>query len=303
MNKNKKIKFPPLQTVLYGALMGMADTIPGVSGATVAYIVGFYETFLKTIKSFDSQMLALLAHGRIKAALCRPLWSIALPLILGIFLGFLFFAKVINLPQLVLTHPTPIYAVFFGLILASLPKLFQGHSASFLNISIMLIAILFALFITYLIPQNINTTPLFLFICGFLALSAMMLPGISGSYILLILGQYSIIITAIAEFQIIFLLPFILGACCSLIFLSRILSYFMENSPSKMTYIICGLLIGSLWKIWPFQERIYMIIEGKQKLLSSRPLLPTEFNGEFFLTVFCFLLGIVVMLALEKLQK
>lgn len=290
------------QTVLFGALMGMADTIPGVSGATIAYIVGFYENFLKTIKSFDLTMIKLFLSGKIKAALKRPLWATALPLIFGIFLGFLFFAKVINLPKLVLTHPTPVYGLFFGLILASMPTLFRGHRVNIVNIIIMIAAIGCALFITYLLPQNMEATPLFLFLCGFLALSAMMLPGISGSYILLILGQYSVIITAIADFKIFFLLPFILGAFCSLIFLSRLLSYFMTKSPTKMTYAICGLLIGSLWKIWPFQERIYTNIEGKSKLLSSHPILPNSFNGEFFLAILCFFLGILFMFFLEKIR-
>ncbi len=303
VNKSKNIKLHPLQTVLYGALMGMADTIPGVSGATIAYIVGFYETFLKTIKSFDLQMASLFFQGKIKAAFQRPMWHIVLPLIVGIFLGFLFFAKIVNLPRLVTVYPTPIYALFFGLILASLPKLFKGHPASSSNIIMMIIAIIGALLMTYLLPQNLNTTSLFLFICGFLALSAMMLPGISGSYILLILGQYSVVITAIAELRIIFLLPFIFGACCSLIFLSRILSYLMESFPHKMTYIICGLLMGSLWKIWPFQERIYTAIGDKQKLIATHPSLPTDFNGEFIWAIICFLFGLFAMVILEKLQN
>lgn len=302
MAHSQKNKNNYAQTVLFGALMGMADTIPGVSGATIAYIVGFYETFLKTIKSFDLTMVKLFLSGQIKAAFKRPLWATAIPLILGIFLGFLFFAKVINLPQLVLIHPTPIYGLFFGLILASMPSLFRGHKPNLINIIFLIIAIACAVFITYLLPQNLEATPVFLFICGFLALSAMMLPGISGSYILLILGQYSVVIAAIADFKIIFLLPFILGAVCSLIFLSRLLSHFMAKAPTKMTYIICGLLIGSLWKIWPFQERLYINIEGKTKLLSSHPVFPAAFNGEFFLTLFCFLLGILFMLFLEKIS-
>ncbi len=303
MDKTIKEKNAPLQTILYGALMGMADTIPGVSGATIAYIVGFYEDFLRTVKSFDLQMLKLFFKGRLKAAFMRPLWHIALPLIFGIFLGFLFFAKVINLPQLVITHPTPIYALFFGLILASIPQLFKGNSFHLLHIIIFIGGILAAFALTYLLPQNIPTSPLFLFICGFLALSAMMLPGVSGSYILLILGQYSIVITAIAEFRVVFLLPFILGAAFSLIFLSRLLSYFMDKFPQKMTFAICGLLVGSLWKIWPFQERSYVFIEGKSKLISSTPILPKALDGETLLSLLSFIGGFLLIIVFQKLAS
>ncbi len=289
------------QTVLYGTLMGMADTIPGVSGATIAYILGFYENFLKTIKSFDAKIIQLLLRGQIKAALMRPMWHIALPLMLGLVLGFLFFAKGINLPRLVTEHPTPIYALFFGLILASIPYLLKDVRFSLSGGIIFIIAALAALLLTHILPQNMPTTPLFLFICGFAALSAMMLPGISGSYILLILGQYSVIITAIADFKVVSLLPFILGALFSLIFLSRFLSYIMENFPQKATFAICGLLAGSLWKIWPFQEREYVFIEGKQKLLSAKPILPTDFDGVFILSLIGFLCGFLLVILFQKL--
>ncbi|MFV0320759.1 MAG: DUF368 domain-containing protein [Alphaproteobacteria bacterium] len=292
-----------LQTVLYGTLMGMADVIPGVSGATIAYILGFYQDFLKTIKSFDVNVIKLALKGHIKAAIMRPHWGIAIPLLIGMVCGFIIFAKIIPIPQLLQIHPEPIYGLFFGLIVGSLPFLLKGHQFSAKNMLFLALGIAFGLAVSLLAPQEAAATPIYLFICGFLAISAMMLPGISGSFVLLILGQYAVVINAIASFNIIFLLPFILGAFCGLISLSRILHHLISHFPHKMAYLICGILIGSLYRIWPFQDRIYVIVREKQRLISSTPQLPQNFDSQFWLTLALMIIGFTFVYGLEKMQS
>lgn len=291
-----------LQVVLYGTLMGMADVIPGVSGATIAYILGFYQEFLKTIKSFDADVIKLAFKGHIKAAILRPHWGIAIPLLIGIICGFIIFAKIIPIPKLLQTHPEPIYGLFFGLIVGSLPFLLKGHKFSGINLLFLIFGITFGMAVSLLVPQEIAATPVYLFICGFLAISAMMLPGISGSFVLLILGQYAVVINAIASFNIIFLLPFILGAFCGLISLSRVLHHLIDRFPHKMAYLICGILIGSLYRIWPFQDRIYVVVREKQRLISATPQLPQTFDSQFWLTFALMFIGFIFVFSLEKIQ-
>ncbi|MFV0432095.1 MAG: DUF368 domain-containing protein [Alphaproteobacteria bacterium] len=291
-----------LQIMLYGTFMGMADVIPGVSGATIAYILGFYETFLQTIKSFDTRIIKLLIKGRIKEAIMRPHWYIAIPLLLGMICGFIIFAKIIPIPKLLQIYPAPIYGLFFGLIIGSLPTLIKGHSFTAISLLFLALGIGFGIAIALLVPQEITPSPLFLFFCGLLTISAMMLPGISGSFILLILGQYAIVINAIAELKILFLLPFILGAFCGLVTLSRLLHGLIKQFPHRMTFLICGILIGSLWRIWPFQQRTYEIVREKQRLIHSTPIWPQHFDNIFWLTLLMMILGLAVIFILNRLS-
>ncbi|MFC1720474.1 DUF368 domain-containing protein, partial [Pseudomonadota bacterium] len=182
---------------LKGFCMGSADIIPGVSGGTMALILGIYERLLSAIRSFDRAWLENLSRLRFAEALKGNDLMFLLPLVSGIALALIFFTRVVPLPQLIITHPELIYGLFFGLILASIVILFgEVEKYGLVEIIITIVGVLMGFAIVNLVPVETPTAAWFIFLCGFVAISAMLLPGISGSFILLILGKYAYIINA-----------------------------------------------------------------------------------------------------------
>ncbi len=287
-----------------GFCMGTADVIPGVSGGTMAFILGIYEQLLAAIKSFDNIWLKQVVTLQIKPAVQRPHLGFLIPLLIGIGCAVLFFTRVIPLPQLLHSHPEVVYGLFFGLIIGSivvlLPETGKRDSTSFLLLAV---GTLLGYLVVTLVPMNTPDALWFIFLSGMLAISAMLLPGISGSFILLILNKYDTVLNAIGHFNFAVLIPFGLGALTGLVVFSRVLSWLLARFHRQMLLIIIGILIGSLWKIWPFQVRLYQMIHGKEKLIGSEPVFPKCWSEQVSYALVMMFLGFVIVLMIHRLAK
>ena len=280
--------------------MGTADVIPGVSGGTVAFILGIYATLIESIKSFDTRWLTYLFKGEWRRVVSYPRFDFLLPLVIGIFAALMFFTRIIPLPTYIHTHPVLIYGLFFGLIVGSIivltRQLGQSDRRSWLFISA---GILLGFLLVTLVPVTTPETSWFVFISGMLAISAMLLPGISGSFILLILRKYAYIFEAIGRLDFTVLIPFMLGTLCGLIAFSRILSWLLHHFFRPCMQMICGILIGSLWVIWPFQRRVYETIGSKPQLVHTTPYWPNQLDDTVMGSLGLILLGLIIVLWID----
>ncbi|HLF31109.1 MAG TPA: DUF368 domain-containing protein [Xanthomonadales bacterium] len=287
---------------LKGFCMGCADVIPGVSGGTMALILGIYERLLGAIRSFDLVWLEDVLRLRISTALARNDLLFLVPLVLGIFSAILFFTRVIPLPALIISHPEIIYGLFFGLILASIVVLMgEVRKYGAWDLLVTAAGVLLGLAIVNLVPIETPTAAWFIFLCGFVAICAMLLPGISGSFILLILGKYAYIINALGEFDWVVILTFASGAVCGLMAFSRVIVWLLRHYHQATLLLIKGILIGSLWMIWPFQERVYETVRGKQKLLGTSPVWPDAFDVTVAASLAFLLAGFVAVILIHRL--
>lgn len=284
-----------------GFCMGSADIIPGVSGGTMALILGIYERLLMAIRSFDRAWLVNILKLKWSEALKTNDLLFLLPLATGIAMALFFFTRVIPLPTLILTHPELIYGLFFGLILASIVVLIgEVEKYGPVEIIITIAGAVVGLSIVNLVPVETPTAAWFIFLCGFIAISAMLLPGISGSFILLILGKYAYIINAIGELNFVVISAFGAGALTGLIVFSRAIGWLLKHYHESTLLVIKGILIGSLWMIWPFQERIYETIRGKEKLLTASPIWPDAFTSVVFSSVGFMAAGFVLVMVIHR---
>jgi len=284
--------------------MGSADIIPGVSGGTMALILGIYERLLNAIRSFDRAWLADILRFRFSQALARNDLLFLLSLGFGIASAIIFFTRVIPLPTLIITHPEIIYGLFFGLILASIVVLMgEVEKYGVKEIIVTIVGIMLGLTIVNLVPVETPTAAWFIFLCGFIAISAMLLPGISGSFILLILGKYAYIINALGEFNLVVILTFGFGALSGLVVFSRIIVWLLNHYHQATLLVIKGILIGSLWMIWPFQERVYEMVRGKERLISTSPVLPDAFNSTVAASLAFLIAGFVLVMVIHRISN
>ncbi len=296
---NSDLARAPL-TVGKGFCMGSADIIPGVSGGTMALILGIYERLLTAIRSFDIAWIKALLRFDIKDSLGRNDLLFLAPLGFGIIAAILFFTRIVPLPSLILTHPELIYGLFFGLIAASVIVLMrQVTHFGPKQLGIALLGVALGYLVVTLVPVDTPSDPWFIFVCGFIAISAMLLPGISGSFILLILGQYAYIVNALGSFNIAVIATFGAGAVTGLVVFSRTIVWLLKHYHQTTLLVIKGILIGSLWIIWPFQERIYETVRGKQKLVAAHPVIPETMNGLVFASLAMMVAGFVLVLLIS----
>jgi putative membrane protein len=250
---------------LKGFLMGSADVVPGVSGGTMALITGIYTPLLDAIKSVDRHALSHLLRFRFRALFEGVHWRFLLVLLTGIFTAILFFTRVIPLPELLFTHPEIIYGLFFGLILGSIYLLLKDvYPFSIAQSGFLLIGTALGYWVVNLVPTSTPDTWWFIFFSGAIAICAMILPGISGSFILLILGKYSFIFGQFKELggpetmqALTILFIFGLGVLTGISLFSRVLSWTLHRYTRQTLLVLIGFLIGSIVVIWPWQERSY----------------------------------------------
>ena len=289
---------------LKGFCMGSADIIPGVSGGTMALILGIYERLLSAIRSFDRAWLGDILRFRISEALARNDLLFLGSLGFGIVFAIIFFTRVIPLPTLIITHPELIYGLFFGLILASIVVLMgEVEKYGIEEIIVTIVGVILGLTIVNLVPVETPTAAWFIFLCGFIAISAMLLPGISGSFILLILGKYAYIINALGEFNLAVILTFGFGALSGLVVFSRIIVWLLNHYHQATLLVIKGILIGSLWMIWPFQERIYEAVRGKEKLVGASPIWPEAINSTVAVSLAFMIAGFILVMVIHRISN
>ncbi len=287
-----------------GFCMGSADIIPGVSGGTMAFILGIYARLVHAIRSFDLVWLQALARRDFREAVSRPDLAFLLSLAGGIVLALLVFTRLIPVPRLLQEYPEPVYSLFFGLILASVVYLIGRFEHRHVRDGLFLAAgTVIGWLVFTMIPVDTPDEAWFLFLAGSLSICAMILPGISGSFVLLILNQYSTVFDAIGYFRLSILIPFALGAAVGLLLFSRLLSLLLSRCYRDTMQFIIGLLIASLWVIWPFQERAYVLAGDSLKVISSTPVLPDRFDGTVQLSLALFVTGYLAVVALQSMVK
>lgn len=245
--------------------MGSADVVPGVSGGTMALILGIYSRLIFAIRSLDTHFLRLLVSLEFRKAFTYLHIGFLLCLVAGIALAIVFFTRVIPLPVLIHTHPELIYGLFFGLIAGSILMLaYRLKRFGWMEAGLAAVGMLIGLRLVTLVPADTPETSLFVFFSGSVAVTAMVLPGISGSFILLILQQYDHIM---GQFRLLggeqtmdallVLTPFALGMLAGLMLFTRLLAWLLKHRYMVTVCVLIGFMTGSLYVIWPFQEREY----------------------------------------------
>jgi len=253
--------------IIKGFLMGSADIVPGVSGGTLALITGIYHRLIYAIKSVDSKVVKHLFKLRFNKVFEYFHWKFLLLLFSGIILAIIFFTRIVPLQVYMFTHPELVYGLFFGLILGSVFLLIAELDQKDRNIKALfplLIGSAIGFWVVTLVPAETPVTFWYVFASGAIAICAMILPGISGSYILLIFRKYDYVLSQLGAIgsaetvqALINLLPFVIGAATGLILFSRALSWLLNRYYSITLLILIGFLIGSLYVIWPYQDREY----------------------------------------------
>ncbi len=285
--------------------MGAADVVPGVSGGTIAFISGIYEELLNSISSFNLSLFSVLKNEGFKKVWKMVNGSFLLALFIGICISVLSLAKLIE--NLLENHPILIWSFFFGLVLASI--IYIAKQIKIWNIKsylYLIFGLIFAYYITTLNPViSQNSSPWFLFLAGMIAICAMILPGISGSFILVLLGAYKPILNAINTKDFFSVIIFMAGATLGLLTFSRVLKWLFSKYKNYTLSVLIGFIAGSLNKIWPWKETISWRTNSKgiEVPFNTTSVSPFSFDGDSKLLMAGLLaiIGFSLILLLEKL--
>ncbi|MFP4094024.1 MAG: DUF368 domain-containing protein [Cyclobacteriaceae bacterium] len=295
------------QLFLKGVAMGGADVVPGVSGGTIAFITGIYGKLLDSIKSVDIEALRLLFRFRWQALWQHINGSFLLVLLSGIALSIITLAKLIHF--LMENYPIQLWSFFFGLIIIAAVSVSRAISRwNTASIVSGLIGIAIAYFITLATPAETPESAWFIFFSGALAICAMILPGISGSFILLILGKYTFILEAINERDLLVIATFGLGCIVGLLSFARVISWLLDKYHNVAVALLAGFMIGSLNKIWPWKEVVSTSLNSKGEVvpLVTENVWPTEYlqitgaQPHLWQAIVFMLLGILLVVGLEQ---
>ncbi len=287
--------------------MGAADVVPGVSGGTIAFITGIYDTLLESIRRVNPALVGIWRKNGFKAAFNHINGFFLLSLFSGIICSILTLAKVIS--WLLATHPIPLWSFFFGLILVSVYHIVrQVKQRDLIRGIFTLLGFTAAYAITVLKPLEMDPTSVNVLLAGSIAICAMILPGISGSFILLLIGMYAPILGAAKSLQADILLIFACGCVIGLLCFSHLLSWLLKHHRDSTLMFLTGLMAGTLPKIWPWKETLSWRANshGEQVPLLQHNLSPFEFETitsqphQLLVAITMMLTGIGVVLALEK---
>mgnify|MGYP006101158813 FL=1 len=290
--------------------MGAADVVPGVSGGTIAFITGIYDTLLESIRRMNPSVLALWKREGFKTAFNHINGFFLISLFAGVFTSIATFAKLIS--WLLVTHPVPLWSFFFGLVLVSVFHILkQVERRDIIRFIFLLLGVAFAYSITVLKPLQMEPTSINLLIAGAIAICAMILPGISGSFILLLIGMYSPVLGAVKEFQIDVLALFLSGCVLGLLTFSHVLSWLLHSFRDFTLLFLTGLMIGTLPKIWPWKETISWRTnsKGEQVPLIQENLSPFDFEAvtsqpsQLVVAIVMMFVAIALVLGLEKFSE
>ncbi len=287
-----------------GVCMGSADIIPGVSGGTIALITGIYENLLLAIKSIGLNAVKKLLQFDIKGVLQEIHIRFLLSLCLGIGIAVISLARLMNF--LLHNYPVFTWSLFFGLIVASIlvvgkqVKNWMGGAAIWFVIGTAI-----AYFIVSMIPVSTPEDLWFIFLTGVVAICAMILPGLSGAFILLILGKYEFITGTLKNpflgEHIPIILIFLAGMATGILMFSRVVSYFLDRHHNVMMAFLTGLMAGAMQKIWPWKQVLETkIIRGKAHDLVVKNVLPPSIDTDFFIAVSLAVLGFFVVIFMDR---
>jgi len=290
--------------------MGAADVVPGVSGGTIAFITGIYDTLLESIRRINPSVLGIWKRDGFKAAFQHINGFFLIALFGGVLTSIATLAKLIS--WLLVAHPIPLWSFFFGLILVSVfHMLKQIEQRSLSRLIFLLLGVGFAYSITVLNPLQLEPTSINVLLAGGIAICAMILPGISGSFILLLIGMYTPVLGAVKSFDIGILALFLSGCVIGLLTFSHVLSWLLKRFRDLTLVFLTGLMIGTLPKIWPWKETISWRTNshGEQVPLIQHNLMPSDFEvissqpAQLGLAVVMMLCAIALVLGLEKFAE
>lgn len=291
--------------MLKGIAMGAADVVPGVSGGTIAFISGIYEELLGTISNINLKLLKTLKGEGLKAAWKQANGNFLAALLTGVFVSIVSLAKVIS--WLLTNHPILVWSFFFGLVLASVIYIAkQVTQWNVLSGVLLIVGAIVAYYITTLNPLvSEHSSMSFMFLAGAIAICAMILPGISGSFILVLLGAYKPILAAVNNRDLTTITVVALGAVVGLLSFSRVLKYLFANYKNYTLVVLTGFIIGSLNKIWPWKKVLTYRTNshGEQVPLNELSISPFSFEGDpqLMYSVLLAIIGFGLILLLEKL--
>lgn len=305
---DKKAISDAVVVFLKGTVMGTANVIPGVSGGTFAIILGILERIVDAIKSFNKRALELLFKRQFKELIRHTDLVFLMQLFAGMLFAIFSLAKLLEV--LFERYPELVWAFFFGLILASV--YFVGKRVSkwrTATVAAFVIGVAIATGTSMLSPAVENASLPYVFLCGMLAISAMILPGVSGSFILILLGNYElIVIDGIGNLRFEVLIPFAAGCGIGLLAFSYLLSYVLKRFKDVTISALTGFILGSLLVIWPWKTPLYKLDElGAQLLKDGEPVifkyecvLPKSFDGTVIAAIALALVGIALMWFAER---
>jgi putative membrane protein len=292
---------------LKGVLMGAADIVPGVSGGTIAFITGIYERLLMSLQSIVPAFIRLIKDRNFSCFWEKINGAFLITLFSGILLSVLIFAKLIT--YLLVAHPVPLWSFFFGLIVASVSII--GKQISVWNIRLLISIVAGALIaygLTQLSSATVEHSYLNAFLSGLIAICAMILPGISGSFILVMLGTYSFILGAIKDFDVLVLMIFASGCLIGLLSIANVLVWAFSHFRNMTLALLTGFMIGALTKVWPWKEVLTYREDrhGQLRPLLEQNVLPNTYeliNGvpsQVGEAVVCFVVAVFGVLFLES---
>ncbi len=285
---------------LKGLAMGAANVIPGVSGGTIALITGIFEELIDSIKSLNIKAAKLLFTGKLKEFTEHINFYFLISVFAGIGISIFSFAKLLDF--LFKNYNVWVWAFFFGLILASV--YFVAKTISKWNLSVILsflIGTSIAIIITVLTPASQNNNIFYLFICGIVAVISMILPGLSGSFVLILMGNYQLVmIDAVSTFNLKILAPIALGAVIGLISFSHILSWIFNKFKNQTLATLAGFILGSLGILWPWKDEITKTFGDKIKVIGYNWHIPESLNSEVIFAIVFMIIGYLSIIIIEK---
>lgn len=298
-----------ISLIFKGIGMGTANVIPGVSGGTIALITGIFGKLINSIKSFDLKAVRLILKGDFKGFFNRVNMSFLLSVFSGIFISIFTLARILG--YLFENYPVYIWAYFFGLILASV--YFVGRrieKVGFWVVITFLAGTLIAVLLSVLNPATENTRTYYLVLCGFVAICSMILPGLSGSFVLILMGNYELIfIEAVNEFDMGVLIPVGLGAVLGLLAFSHILSWIFKRYKDQTISLLTGFILGSLSILWPWKNEIFETNRLGDTLLKSggdpvvigyEKYFPQQLDNDLVISILLMITGIITIWVVER---
>lgn len=286
-----------------GFMMGAADIVPGVSGGTIAFIFGIYEELLYTIKTVSGKTLRLALKGKfVEAAKSIP-FSFGIPLGLGIGVALLSMAKAISF--LLVEYPASLWSFFFGLVVASIilvrKRVIDWDIKDYVALVLTTVG---SYILVGAVPVETPNTYLAIMLSGAIAICAMILPGISGSFLLVIMGKYEQILNAVVDRDIMTLAIFMIGIVIGISLFSRLLTWLFARHHDIVIAALLGFMIGSLRKIWPWKEVLTTRINshGEVVPLLEKNIVPMSFDSSVIMCIMLAIGGMALIMMLEKFQ-
>ncbi len=294
-----------------GMGMGAANVIPGVSGGTIALITGIFERIINAIKSFDAKAITLLFRGKIRELLEYTDFYFLVAVGFGMIVSIVTVAKLFKF--LFATYPIFLWAFFFGLIIASV--FFVGKTIQKWRLTVVISFIVgtaIAVIISLVNPASQNDSFIYLMLCGVVATCSMILPGLSGSFVLILMGNYELVmIDAVSEGNYKILAPVVLGGGIGVLALSHLLSWIFKRFKDQTISTLTGFILGSLSILWPWKNEIYrtnplgeFILKKGEKIVQGYELFfPKTLNNETIGAIFFCVIGVLTIVLVEKLAQ